>query len=199
MSALELGPQGLASHLDWRAGLPLMVTSRVVLRELRRSDAPALLRIARSPDVARYSWPPPATVDAFERFIKWAWSERAVGKYTCFAAVPRDQNEPGGLFELRPLQPNFFRAELGLFMDPPNWDNGVFHDGARLVCEFAFKVIGVHRIEMRSPVSHTACNAALEKLGVHREGVLRSSFSHNGQFEDQYLWSLVNGLDRLNL
>ena len=44
MAALELGPQGLTSRVDWREGLPLMVTPRVVLRELRRSDAPRCAR-----------------------------------------------------------------------------------------------------------------------------------------------------------
>ncbi len=199
MAALELGPQGLSSRLDWREGLPLMVTPRVVLRELRRSDAPALCRVARSPEVARHSWPAPPTVEEFERFIEWSWAERAAGRYTCFGVVPRDSITAAGIFELRPLQPGFFRAELGYFIDKPLWGTGVFHDGARLMVDFAFNAVGVHRIEVRASVENARSNAALQKIGAHKEGLLRAAFVHDGQYEDQYLWSFVNGLDRVSV
>jgi len=199
MAALELGPQGLTSKLDWREGLPLMVTPRVVLRELRRSDAPALWRVAHSPEVARHTWPAPPTVEAFERFIEWSWAERAAGRYTCFGVVPRDSITAAGLFELRPLQPGFFRAELGYFIDKALWGSGVFHDSVRLIADFAFKAVGVHRIEIRASVGNVRSNAALQKIGAKQEGLLRSAFVHEGVYEDQYLWSLVSGVDRVTL
>jgi ribosomal-protein-alanine N-acetyltransferase len=199
MVALELGPQGLSSRLDWREGLPLMVTPRVVLRELRRSDAPALCQVARSPEVARHSWPAPPTVEAFERFIEWSWAERAAGRYTCFGVVPRDSITAAGIFELRPLQPGFFRAELGYFIDKPLWGTGVFHDAARLMVDFAFTAVGVHRIEVRASVANARSNAALQKIGAHKEGLLRAAFVHEGEYEDQYLWSFVNGIDRVSV
>lgn len=176
-----------------------MVTPRVVLRELRRSDAPALCRVARSPEVARHSWPAPPTVEAFERFIEWSWAERAAGRYTCFGVVPRDSITAAGIFELRPLQPGFFRAELGYFIDKPLWGTGVFHDGARLMVDFAFNAVGVHRIEVRASVANARSNAALQKIGAHKEGLLRAAFVHDGEYEDQYLWSFVNGLDRVTV
>jgi len=185
--------------MNWRDGLPLFVTPRVVLRELRRADAAALWRVARSPRVARYTWPAPPNVDAFESFITWAWQERTAGKYACFASVPSDHTEPVGVFELRSMQPEFYRAELGLLVDPAIWDGGVFDDGMRLVCEFAFKTAGVHRIEIRSVVADAACNAALDRMGARREAVLRGAFLHGGRFEDQYLWSVVKGLDSLGI
>jgi ribosomal-protein-alanine N-acetyltransferase len=184
-------------QLDWREGLPLLVTPGVVLRELRRSDAAALWRIARSPDVARFSFSPPPSVEAFETFVARAWRDRADGKFACFAIVPRDQEEPAGMMELRSLQPKFFRAELGLLLEASLWGNRVFEDAMRQICEFAFKTVGVRRMEIRASVNHTPCNAALEKLGVTKEATLQSAFAHGGRYEDQYLWSLVYGLDRL--
>ena len=195
MGVLELGPLGLASHPDWREGLPLMVTSAVMLRELRKSDAPALLRLAQSPDIAPHTWPAPSTPEAFEKFIEWTRTRRAAGKYTCFAVLPKGQHTPAGLFELRAMQPDFFRAELAFFIDRPFWGTGVFHDAARLVCDFAFNAVGVHRIEARAEVDNGRANGALKKLGAVNEGRLRASVERGGQAVDQYLWSLVKGLD----
>jgi ribosomal-protein-serine acetyltransferase len=101
------------------------------------------------------------------------------------------------MFELRSLQPNFVRAELGVMIDAAAWEGAAFADGMRLICDFSFGTVGVHRIEIRSAVAHAACNAALEKLGVRREATLRSAFAHGGQFEDQYLWAIVKGVDPL--
>jgi RimJ/RimL family protein N-acetyltransferase len=149
--------------------------------------------------VARHSWPAPPTVEAFERFIEWSWAERAAGRYTCFGVVPRDSITAAGIFELRPLQPGFFRAELGYFIDKPLWGTGVFHDGARLMVDFAFNAVGVHRIEVRASVKNARSNAALQKIGAHKEGLLRAAFVHDGEYEDQNLWAFVNGIDRVTV
>ena len=189
--------EGQPPHLNWREGLPLLVTPRVVLRELRRSDAGALWNLARLPEVARYSWPAPPNVDAFDAFITQAWRDRADGRYACFAVVLHDQTEPAGMFELRSRQPRFFRAELGLLIDPALWESGAFDDALRITCEFAFTTVGVHRMEIRTAVANAACNGALERLGVQQEAVLRGAFAIDGRVEDQYLWSIVRGVDRL--
>lgn len=183
------------SHVNWRDGLPLLVSPNVVLRELRRSDATALWQLARSPDVQRYAWPAPPTVDAFDSFITQAWRERTDGKYAGFAFVPRERDEPAGVLELRSLQPNFVRAELGVTIEPAFWRDAAYVDGMRLICDFGFNNVGVHRIEIRSSVAHTEFNATLDKLGVRKEATLRSAFVHDGRFEDQYLWAIVKGVD----
>ena len=78
----------------------------------------------------------------------------------------------------------------------PGTDTGVFEDAARLVRDFAFNAIGVHRIEARAEVDNDRANGALQKMGATREGRLRSSFVRDGHPVDQYLWFVVNTLDR---
>jgi ribosomal-protein-alanine N-acetyltransferase len=194
MAALEITTDG-STHSGWRAGLPQLANDRVTLRELRQSDAAALYRVVRTPEVARYMWPPPPTIEAFRRFIEWTWTERAAGKYVCFGIVPHDAVDATGLFELRRLQPSFFRAELGFFIDPSWWGTGLFHEAARLMCDFTFRVLGVHRIEARTAVNNSRGNAALHKIGAQKEGVLRGAFVCDGQYVDQHLWAIVAGLD----
>ena len=194
MAALENTPTDVPST-DWRAGLPRLQSGRVLLRELQRSDAAALFRIVHAPEIARYTWRPPATIEAFERFIEWTWAERAIGRYVCFGVVLPGMSEVVGMFELRPLQPGFFRAELGFFLDPAAWGTGVFRDAAELLIDFAIAELGVHRIEARASVDNRRSNAALEKIGAHHEGRLRAAFICDGQFVDQNLWAIIAGLD----
>ena len=196
MAALENTPRDVAST-DWRAGLPRLESDRVLLRELQLSDAAALLRIVQMPEVSRHTWQPPSTIEAFERFIEWTWDERAIGRYVCFGVVPPGMSDVVGMFELRPLQPGFFRAELGFFLEPAAWGTGVFRDAGELLIDFATAGLGVHRIEARASVDNHRSNAALQKVGAQCEGRLRAAFLCDGQFVDQNLWAIVAGLDRV--
>jgi len=54
---------------NWRQALPVLTGSMVTLRELRLSDAPSLLAMLATEEVARFISPPPTTVEGFERFI----------------------------------------------------------------------------------------------------------------------------------
>jgi RimJ/RimL family protein N-acetyltransferase len=192
MAALEITQDDPAS---WRAGLPQLINGAVTLRELQRSDAAGLYRVVRSPEVARYTWPPPTNIEAFERFIEWTWAERAHGKYVCFGIVPVGSTSAAGLFELRQLQPNFFRAELGFFIDPSLHGTGIFVGAASLLVNFARDVLGVHRLEARASVDNVRGNAALGKIGARNEGVLRAAFVRDRQYVDQNLWAIITGLD----
>ena len=136
-------------------------------------------------------WAPPPSADAFERFIEWSYTERAVGKYICYGIVPQDETHAVGVFELRQLQPGFFRGELGFVMPPRLWGSGAFGEGARLILDFAFTVVKIHRVEARAAVDNERGNAALLKLGAEREGRLKASFVRDGVYLDQYLWAIV--------
>jgi ribosomal-protein-alanine N-acetyltransferase len=126
-----------------------------------------------------------------ERFIEWTRTERAAGKYICYGIVPQGCDHAVGLFELRQLQPGFFRGELGFVLDPDAWGTGVFSAAAELLLDFAFRVVNVHRVEARASVGNGRGNAALRKIGAQHEGVLRAAFLCDGQYEDQNLWAIL--------
>ena len=177
---------------DWRTGLPVLTGTRVTLREMRVSDAPSLFAMLTTEEVARFISPPPTTVEGFERFIMWANRERAAGTYACFAIVPHGMDTAVGIFQVRQIEPAWGTAEWGFAIGSPFWGTGAFADGAKLVLDFAFETIGVHRLEARAAVQNVRGNAALRKLGAVQEGVLRRSFLRNGQYLDQALWAILD-------
>jgi RimJ/RimL family protein N-acetyltransferase len=184
---------------DWRTGLPVLTGSRVTLREMRVSDAPALFAMLTTEEVARFISPPPTTVEGFERFIMWANRERAAGNYACFAIVPHGMDTAVGIFQVRQIEPGWGTGEWGFAIGSPFWGTGAFSDGASLVLDFAFETIGVHRLEARAAVQNVRGNAALRKLGAIQEGVLRRSFLRNGQYLDQALWAILDEDWRMGL
>ena len=166
---------------NWTSGLPVMAGSTFTLRELRLDDAASLLAMLTTEEVSRFISPPPTTVQGFERFIAWTHRERQAGNYACFAVVPNGTDTAVGIFQVRSIEPGFGTAEWGFAMGSQFWGTGVFAEGARLVLDFAFDVIGANRLEARAAVANGRGNGALRKIGAVQEGLLRRSFQRNGQ------------------
>jgi len=175
---------------DWREALPVLEAGAVTLRELRLSDAPSLLQMLTTEEVARFISPPPTSLEGFERFIAWTQRERTDGRYICFGVVPAGCEEAVGIIQVRALAPGFDIAEWGFAIGSAFWGTGVFQAAARQVLGFVFEEVGVHRLEARSAVPNGRGNGALQKLGATREAVLRKSFLREGVYYDQVIWSI---------
>ncbi|MBA3271955.1 MAG: GNAT family N-acetyltransferase [Acidobacteria bacterium] len=192
MAPLRLQPLTATVTTDWRDTLPVLTGVVVTLRELEIADAPSLLAMLATEEVARFISPPPTTVEGFERFIVWAQRERQRGSYACFAVVPHGLTTAVGLFQIRQLEAGFATAEWGFALGSAFWGTGVFADGAELALDFAFETLGVHRLEARAALLNGRGNGALRKTGAVQEAVLRRSFLCHGRYLDQMLWSIVD-------
>jgi [ribosomal protein S5]-alanine N-acetyltransferase len=177
---------------EWRRSLPVLTGATITLRELRASDAPALLAMLSTEEVARFISPPPTTVEGFERFIAWTQREREAGNYICFGVVPNGMDTAVGLFQVRQMEPDFATAEWGFALGSPYWGSGMFVEGAELVLDFAFDVVGAHRLEARAALQNGRGNGALRKIGALQEGILRRSFLRRGEYLDQVLWAILD-------
>ena len=191
MALKAAGKQPAVATTNWKTALPVMAGTTFTLRELRAEDAPSLLAMLTTEEVSRFISPPPTTVEGFERFIAWTHRERKAGNYACFAVVPHGMTTAIGIFQVRSLDPGFGTAEWGFAMGSQFWGSGIFAEGARLVLDFAFDVIGAQRLEARAAVANGRGNGALRKIGAVQEGLLRRSFLRNGQHHDQVLWGIL--------
>jgi RimJ/RimL family protein N-acetyltransferase len=190
--AVTVGAPWQVTSSDWRTGLPLLCGKHVTLREMRLSDASSLLTMLTTEEVTRFISPPPTTVEGFERFILWTHRQRAQGAYVCFAVVPEGYEDAVGLFQVRQLEPAFGTAEWGFALGSAFWGTGLFPEGARLVVDFVFDVVGTHRLEARAAVANGRGNGALKKLGAVQEGILRKSLFRHGLYLDQILWAILD-------
>ena len=183
-------PTGITTS-DWRLSLPVLGGTDFILRELKADDAPTLLSMLNTEEVARFISPPPTTIEGFEAFIAWTIRERENGNYICFGVVPAGMTTAVGLFQLRALEAGFGSCEWGFALGSQFWGTGLFVDGARAVLNFGVDVVGSQRFEARAAVANGRGNGALRKIGAIQEGILRRSFLRHGRYHDQVLWSIL--------
>ncbi len=185
------GHSPAAPAKSWQEVVPELSNDVVTLREVRRSDAPSLFAMLTTEEVRRYMSTPPGDVAGFERFIDWARAERAAGRYLCLAVVPKGYDVAIGIFQIHQLDPAFTTGEWGAALGSQFWGTGIFEAGARLLFDFLFDQLGLHRLEARAAVQNGRANGAARKMGAVPEGVARRALKYRGRYHDQLMWSLL--------
>lgn len=192
LAHLRPGHAPSGAPLVWEHGLPALVGARLTLREPQAGDGPHLVDALSNEAVGRFMSRPPDSVAGFERFIAWVLTERRAGRCFCYTLVPADTGHAAGLIQFRAIEPGFGSAEWGFALSPRNWGTGLFMEGARMAVDYAFRSIGIHRLEARASVVNGRGNGVLRKIGAVPEGVLRQSLRQAGTRVDQVLWAMLD-------
>lgn len=191
--SITRGRTGPVDPVAWPRHLPTLHGPTVTLRQLRPGDAGSLFEHLNGPKVSRYVAPPPATLDAVERFIRWSHRVRRQQRYLVFGMVPAGARTPTGIIQLWKIESDFSVAEWGFVLGEAYWGRGLVRESARLLLDLAFNGLGVHRLEARVAAGNRRGHAVLRSIGATREARLREGFRHGETFEDYILWSLLAG------
>jgi RimJ/RimL family protein N-acetyltransferase len=156
----------------------------VRLRAMRPEDAAAQHRWLRDPDVTRYlAWRYPMSLDALTARLH----DRLPPSFADarFSVERLDTGELVGLVALRDATPESRCAELDLVIGERSaWGLGLGTDMTRAACDVAFRVLGLHRVELWVVTGHAAAVRAYEKAGFAHEGVARDKMFKGGRWHD---------------
>ena len=78
---------------------------------------------------------------------------------------------------------------IGYAMDESYVGKGIVSEAVELVVNFAFRDIGLHRIEAYVAPENKASIRVLEKTGFQQEGLLRKLLFINGKWVDHYMYA----------
>ena len=112
----------------------------------------------------------PTTVEGFERFIAWTHRERT-GRHLSASRSCRTGWTRRSGSSRHGSWSRASRRPRGFAIGSAFWGSGAFLDGAKMVVDFAFDVVGAHRLEARAAVANGRGNGALRKIGAVQEGV----------------------------
>jgi RimJ/RimL family protein N-acetyltransferase len=172
--------------------LPVLMGRRVLLREPREDDGPTLFRYTSDPEVTRFlAVEPPGTVDDTLYFIAQCHEHRKQGREYVFVIAEVSTDEPVGIICLRHIDAPMRTAQIGTWLGRNRWGSGANAEAKRLLLDFAFDRLRLHRVEARISVSNGRSRKAFERLGATSEGVLRESFYKDGTYHDQHLYAIL--------
>lgn len=175
-----------------------METKRLILRELRQSDAERIFRYANDEDTNRYLiFGDLATEEGARKYVKRAMASAATDPSVerrlsyKLAILLKPENDFIGSCWLDITDAAHGRASIGYFVDHMEWGKGYATEAVQALIAFGFETLKLHRIEATCDADHSATRRVLEKLGLKREARLRQNRRRQAMWTDSCLYAVV--------
>lgn len=86
-------------------------------------------------------------------------------------------------------------AFIGYFLDKKHNGKGFTTEAAKLLVDYAFNELKLHRIEAGVMPHNIGSIRVLEKAGFHKEGIAIKNVKINGKWEDHQVLAIINPND----
>ncbi|MCP3739373.1 GNAT family N-acetyltransferase [Rossellomorea sp. BNER] len=84
---------------------------------------------------------------------------------------------------------------IGYFLDKKHNGKGYTTEAVKLMVEYAFEKLHIHRIEAGVIPHNIGSIRVLEKAGFHKEGIAIKNVKINGRWEDHQVLAIINPTD----
>jgi RimJ/RimL family protein N-acetyltransferase len=174
-------------------GDSILSGERVRLRGVRDDDLPVLAKWEMDPGrmATQSNWViPPSEAAARERISGWSANQKDdVG----FAIETLD-DPPAliGNLGLWGVRPKDRCATLGIALSREHIGRGYGSDAMRVIVDYGFREMGLHRIQLSVAPFNPAGIRAYEKAGFVEEGRYRESVLHDGRWYDEVMMSILD-------
>ena len=150
--------------------LPLE-TDRLILRELKLSDAEVFFAMDSNPKVHKYLWNKPVqkideTIEIIA-FVRKQYIDNGIGR---FAIILKETNEFVGWAGLKyntevvNNKVNFY--DIGYRLDEKFWEKGYASEAKYAWLNYAFETMKIKTIEAAAHSDNAASNRILQKIGM---------------------------------
>jgi RimJ/RimL family protein N-acetyltransferase len=165
----------------------------VTLEPLEEQHAPGIFEAMQDEEVCRYlAWPPPAALDETRAFIRDARDLMARGQCVVFAQVWNATGAAIGSTRYLDIRPRDRQVEIGsTFLGRGYWRTSANTEAKYLLLRHAFESLGCVRVALKTDGRNTRSQAAIERLGAVREGVLRKHMNVRGFQRDTVYFSIL--------
>jgi [ribosomal protein S5]-alanine N-acetyltransferase len=171
---------------------PLTVTGpSLTLRYATLDDATRLFDLASDPAVTRFfSWGPYTRVEEPQAYIAGLAGNRERGEALEFLVDHREHG-PIGVTGLSELSARDRRATVGSWFGREHWGSGANLESKALVTALAFRTLGLERLTAWANTRNGRSQAALERVGFRREGVLAGWHRHGDAVHDVVVFGML--------
>ncbi|UNK17492.1 GNAT family N-acetyltransferase [Paenibacillus sp. N3/727] len=163
---------------------------RVYLRPIGQDDAEGYFRMLFNPEVRRLTGTQHSfTLEGVRRFIE---GKSADDSTVLLLIALSDTDEVIGDIALQDIDHVNRNANVRIAIDSDNHKGkGYGPESIRLLIEYGFGVLNLHRIELQVFAYNERAIKAYEKVGFSREGVQRDALYYNHQYHDSIMMSIL--------
>jgi [ribosomal protein S5]-alanine N-acetyltransferase len=162
---------------------------RIFLRSPKKSDVTEFLTLnRRSRSFNRGLASPPTQPEQFDAFIQRSRKPDCV----CFFICRRKDGAIVGSISLSQIfRGGFQSAYLGYHIGAVHARKGYMTEAIRLVLQYAFVDLKLHRLEANIQPGNAASIALVKRVGFVREGLSRRYLKICGRWRDHERWAMI--------
>jgi len=155
-----------------------LITDRLILRQVKLSDAPAFAALASDMDVARMtsSFPYPFPLLSVEFKILYLRANKRRGQGSPYAITLRGKDQLIGIVDLFHRKPDA-PLELAYWLGRPYWGQGLISEACRAMITEANRHFGLRTLTAGVYTDNPGSIRVLEKLGFTKTGAPEDIFS----------------------
>lgn len=174
----------------WREP-PTLVGRHVTLRPLAADDRDALVAAAADGRATELFFTNVSGLTDPAAFMAAVFRERDIGRAMPFAVQTPDGRVVGLTRYMRMAEAHR-RLEIGgTFYAASVQRTGVNTEAKRLLLGHAFETMGCNVVQIRTDWFNRRSQAAIERLGAKRDGVLRNHQVMDGRIRDLVVYSMI--------
>jgi len=169
---------------------PFLIGKRLYLRPLEEDDIDRCLVWINDPDIT-------ATIALRFPFNRWREQEWFATLYKTDRDIPlaivlKDGDRHIGNCGLHQIDyPNRCAQFEIMIGEKEEWDKGYASEASRLIIDYGFNQLGLHRISLQVYACNSRAQSVYEKLGFIREGILRESYFRDGRYCDTVMMGIL--------
>jgi len=165
----------------------------VTLVPLSREHIPALTRAGRDPEIWEYlRIGPGRNREEMTALVEHHLAEQSVGEALPIAILVRPEDQPAGIVRYLEIDRENQGVEVGTWLNPAWWRSPINTEVKLLTLRYAFEEERVHRYQLKTDVRNERSQRAIERLGAHREGVLREHLLRpDGAYRSSIYYSIL--------
>jgi ribosomal-protein-serine acetyltransferase len=171
----------------------LHVDEHTEVRLLRSEDADVLydVTIRNREYLARWMTWMDGVLDVSDTYAFLRAAEKEAYEHTAFKAGIWRLRALIGCIDLHKIDWANGNARIGYWLDEAHSGRGIMTRAVRLLSEYAFEALDLHRIEIHVATENARSRRIPERLGYRMEGVLREVQRLRGHYLDHALYALL--------
>jgi len=173
---------------------PVLETENFLLRQTKQEDAPLLYRMARDPEVSRYTfWETHRSLRESQDVIEMFRRDFQERKAITWAAQHKKTAEIRGFIGVINIDEVSRSLEIGFWLGREFWGRGYMPELLQAVIKFCIREMGVERVQAKHVIENPASGRVMQKAGMTCEGTLRRASYCKERFWDTAVYSILAG------
>lgn len=163
---------------------------KIKFEQMTIDDSEAIHSFASDSEVSRFiGWPLTNTLEETTAYVEEMIRRHESGSHVYANVIDKSTNKIVGTVMIFNFDRVANHAEIGYVFHQVAWGKGFCTETVKLACDFAFNVLGLHKMHARVTAANIGSSRVLEKNGFELEGRLRDYYF----IEDQYYDNLLYG------